>query len=84
MQTIEERVAHIEERNKRVELDKKWETSPARIISISIITYIFGTLAFVVLDNPKPLLNACIPVLGFMLSTLSLPFIKKVWSSYFT
>ena len=37
---IEERIKKIEDRNKRVELDKKWETSWTRRICIMIITYI--------------------------------------------
>ena len=37
---LEERVKKIEERNKRVELDKSWETSWTRKISIMILTYI--------------------------------------------
>ena len=37
---IEDRINKIEERNKRVELDKKWETSWTRKISIMILTYI--------------------------------------------
>ena len=37
---IEERINKIEERNKRVELDKKWETCWTRKISIMILTYI--------------------------------------------
>lgn len=35
---IEERIKKIEDRNKRVELDKKWETSWTRRICIMIIT----------------------------------------------
>jgi hypothetical protein len=35
MKTIEQRLAAIEERNQRVELDKKWETSWVRRISMS-------------------------------------------------
>ena len=37
---LEERVKKIEERNKRVELDKSWETSWTRKTLIMILTYI--------------------------------------------
>ena len=37
---IEERIKKIEDRNKRVELDKKWETSWTRKICIMVLTYI--------------------------------------------
>ena len=35
---LEQRIEKIEERNKRVELDKKWETSLTRKICIMILT----------------------------------------------
>ena len=37
---LEERIKKIEERNKKVELDKRWETSWTRKICIMILTYI--------------------------------------------
>ncbi len=79
METIEERLNKIEERNKRVELDKAWETSFTRILLVSIITYV---VAYFVLRNmgaSEPYLSALIPVLGFVLSTQSIPMLKKQW-----
>ena len=40
MKDIEIEIKEIKERNKRVELDKKWETSLTRKICIAILTYI--------------------------------------------
>ena len=37
---LEEEIKKIQERNKRVELDKAWETSWTRKICICILTYI--------------------------------------------
>ena len=37
---LREEIEKIKERNKRVELDKKWETSGLRRICICILTYI--------------------------------------------
>lgn len=79
METIEERLHKIEERNKRVELDKAWENSFVRILSISIITYIATIFILYSIGIPSPFLNAFIPVLGFILSTQSIPIIKKYW-----
>lgn len=79
MESIEQRLIKIEERNKRVELDKKWETSPVRILSVAIITYIIAVIALFMIKAPNPFLNALIPTLGFILSTQSLPFIKRLW-----
>ncbi len=79
MEELENRIALIEERNKRVELDKAWETSKTRWISIVIITYILATFVMYIIHVPKPYLNSIIPTLGYLLSVQSLPFIKKLW-----
>jgi len=83
MTVIEKRLGLIEERNKKVELDKSWETSLARKIVISILTYFTIVLFFFVAQLPKPLINSIVPTLGFVLSTLSLPFFKRIWIRYF-
>ena len=79
METTEERLNKIEERNRKVELDKAWETSFTRVFFISIITYFVALLVLYSLEANKPYLNAIIPVLGFILSTQSIPAIKKYW-----
>jgi len=79
METVEERLNKIEERNKRVELDKSWETSLIRILSVSIITYIVAFFVLFSMGVSKSYLSALIPVIGFILSTQSIPIIKKYW-----
>lgn len=76
-----ERVEKLEARNKRVEADKAWETSLARRLSIMALTYIVvaAYLQFVV--HISPWINALVPVIGFMLSTLTLSVIKNYWSN---
>lgn len=39
-ETLKKEIENIKERNKRVELDKKWETCWTRKICICILTYI--------------------------------------------
>lgn len=73
------RIDEIELRNKRVEIDKAWETSWTRRALISVLTYFTIVLFFDVADLPKPLINSIVPTTGFVLSTLSLPFFKKWW-----
>jgi hypothetical protein len=77
--TIEERLAKIEERNARVEAEKAWETSVTRVASIAILTYVFACGALVAIGNTAPFLNAGIPVLGYLLSTISIPAMKHWW-----
>ncbi len=77
---LEERIKKIEERNKRVELDKFWETSWTRKICIIILTYIIViTYSYLIREYNYVLLTSLVPVIGFTLSTLSLKAVRKIW-----
>jgi len=76
---LEKRVKNIEKRNKRVENDKAWETSYARRGLLIIFTYLSIGIYMAVIKVDRPWLNAIIPSLGFLLSTLTLPFFKNLW-----
>ena len=73
----------IKERNRRVEADKAWEISKTRRLIIAIITYFIVVLFLYLIEAPNPWLNALIPVFGFILSTLTLPLVKKWWMKKF-
>ena len=79
MRNLEKRIASIEKRNKRVELDKAWETSISRKVIIVILTYIVIVIFFFSMNFQKPFTNAIVPSLGFIISTFSLPYFKKKW-----
>ena len=80
LKEIEERLAKIEERNKRVELDKTWETSWTRKICIMILTYIVVIIySYLIRNIDNVFLSSLVPVIGFTLSTLSLSIVRKVW-----
>ena len=79
---FEQEIQKIHERNKKVELDKAWETSKTRKISIAVLTYLVVVMVMHSLELEKPFINAIIPTLGFMLSTFSLGFIKKFWERF--
>jgi len=79
---VKKRLTAIEQRNKKVELDKSWETSWSRKIIIAVLTYATIVLFFFVAQLPKPFVNSIVPTAGFVLSTLSLPFFKKLWINY--
>lgn len=79
MPSLEDRITTIEKRNKKVELNKAWETSFSRKISIAVLTYFVIVLFFVFAELPKPFINSIVPTMGFVLSTLSLPFFKRLW-----
>lgn len=79
MDSLEERVQKIEERNKAVELDKKWETSWERRLLIVIFTYVAIGIFLSVIHVEEPWLAAIVPAIAFTLSTLTMPFLKKMW-----
>ena len=73
-------IEKILKRNKKVELDKAWETSWMRKICVMILTYIVVVLySFSTNKINNIFLSSLIPVIGFILSTLSLNKIRKIW-----
>lgn len=77
---LEDEIIKIQERNKRVELDKKWETSWTRKICIMILTYIVVIIySNLIRNNNNIYLSSLVPVIGFTLSTLSLKLVRRIW-----
>lgn len=79
IQKIEKEISEIKERNRKVEADKAWETSVFRMVSILILTYLIASWVMYIINVKEYWLNALIPTLGYFLSTLSLPIVKKWW-----
>ncbi len=80
---LEKEILAIKNRNKKVEIDKAWETSWARKILLMTFTYLGIGFYLQAINIDKPWLNAIVPSIGFLLSTLTLPFFKKIWERYF-
>ncbi len=79
---LEKEIKKIQERNKRVELDKVWETSWTRKICIMILTYIVVIIySYVIRKYDNIFLSSLVPVIGFTLSTLSLKLVRKIWEN---
>ena len=77
---IEKEISAIKERNKKVELNKKWETSWTRRICIMILTYIVVIIySFSISKINNIFLSSLVPVIGFTLSTLSLNVVRNIW-----
>ena len=83
IQKIEGDVRALKERNARVEAEKAWETSYVRTFSVAAITYVVaaGVLYFIGAQNV--LLGALVPTVGYILSTQSLPAIRRWWIQKF-
>ena len=80
MEELKKELEEIKLRNKRVELDKKWETSYTRKICICVLTYIVVLIYSNMVNKSNNIfLSSLVPVIGFFLSTLSLKLIRKVW-----
>lgn len=79
MPDIEERLKVIEDRNTRVQMDKGWETSWTRRGLIAGITYVCAFILLNILGHEGAWKHALVPVMGYLLSTFSLPPIKKIW-----
>ena len=79
---LKKEIFAIKTRNKKVEMDKAWETSWTRKFILMIFTYLAISFYLRAINIDKPWLNAIVPSIGFLLSTLTLPFFKKIWEKY--
>ncbi len=79
IQGLKIEIEKIKERNRRVEDDKAWETSWFRRVLIAVLTYAVIVIFFFVAKLPEPFINAVVPTAGFILSTISVSFFKKIW-----
>ncbi|MAE13327.1 hypothetical protein CMO92_02070 [Candidatus Woesearchaeota archaeon] len=82
IEQLEKEINKIKDRNKRVEADKGWETSWTRKVLVALLTYIVVVIFFFAAGLPKPFVNSLVPTAGFVLSTASLPFFKRLWLKY--
>lgn len=83
VEQLEKEIEQIKERNLRVEIDKKWETSFTRRILLIIFTYLAIGIYLNAININNPWLNAIVPAIAFLLSTLTLPFFKRLWMRHF-
>ena len=79
MESLNQKIQQIEERNKKVEADKAWETSWTRRLLLTVFTYLAIGVYLWAIEIPWPWLNAIVPAAAFMLSTLTMPLFKKLW-----
>lgn len=75
----EKELQTLHERNARVEVDKAWELSWTRRLWIGGATFVVAGVWLAVIEDTYPWFKALIPSVGYLLSTLSLPFIKRRW-----
>ncbi len=83
IEDLKQEIDEIKSRNKRVECDKAWETSRSRKMLILVLTYIVIVIFFLVAKLPDPFVNALVPSVAFLLSTMTIPLFKKWWINKF-
>lgn len=81
---IQAELAALKQRNARVEADKAWEVSWARRLFLAAGIYLVAGLWLSAIVALNPWQNAIVPALGYLLSTLSLPFVKRWWQKRIT
>ena len=79
LEKLKEEIKAIKLRNQKVEASKTWETSLTRRTSVAVLTYVLVTLFFYITKVERPLQNALMPTLGFLLSTMTLDILKSKW-----
>jgi len=79
LESLQNEIEEIKARNKRVEADKAWETSWTRKLLVLALTYSVVVIFFFVAGLSAPFINAIVPSLAFVLSTLTVPAFKKWW-----
>lgn len=82
LEKLEADIAEIKKRNIRVASDKAWETSYTRRGLIILFTYLAIGFYLAAINVPRAWLNAIVPSVAFTLSTLSLPFFKRLWKKH--
>lgn len=82
LEALERRIQRLEDRNKRVEADKAWETSWNRRALLVLFTYVAVGAYLRAIAVPRPWLNAIVPAVAFMISTLTMPFFKRLWLKF--
>ncbi len=76
---LEENLEAIKKRNARVESNKAWEISWTRRLCIAVATYWIAVLYMQIVGLSHPFWGAFVPSGGYLLSTMSLLFIKNYW-----
>ena len=76
---LQKRIEKIEVRNARVELDKKWEISWTRRLTVAVLVCAVTFTLLTLINDQRPLLNTVVAFIGYMLSTLALGRVRIWW-----
>lgn len=82
LENLEKEIDKLKERNRRVEMDKAWETSLTRRGLLIVFTYLAIGFYLNAINVENPWINAVVPSIGFLLSTLTLSYFKNLWLKF--
>jgi len=77
--SLQREIEQLQERNNRVELDKKWETSFTRRISLAVLSYIATYIFLRIIHAENAEYGAIIPAGAFLLQQMTVSPLKKMW-----
>ena len=76
---VEKEIETVKKRNTRVEGEKAWEISAFRKVLLTGVTYVASAIVLKMIERERFLIEALVPAVGYVLSTLSLPALKRWW-----
>lgn len=79
MKELENKIQEIIARNKRVELDKRWETSSTRRLFLAILTFIAAYIFLQIIKVENAVYGAMVPTGAFLLQQMTISPLKKIW-----
>lgn len=86
LKSLDERVSHLEETVERIRLSgkysnlqKNWENSRIRVITVAVSMYVLTLTFMLILQVQNPIVSALLPTVGYMLSTNSIPLVRRIW-----
>lgn len=78
---LEDRVRLLEKRSRKSDLNKTWEISLTRRLTISLVLYVTAAMIFAMLLLPNWYACAVLPVSGYWLGSLSLWLMRDLWET---
>lgn len=79
IEVLQSEIEAIKERNRRVEMDKAWETSKTRTAFVALSSFILIYIAMKLVGADHPLSNALISTVAYLLSTSTYGILKSWW-----
>ncbi|MCF7905583.1 hypothetical protein K9L63_00090 [Candidatus Gracilibacteria bacterium] len=81
MENLKHEIETIKERNNRVELDKKWETSWTRRIFLAVLSYVATYIFLRIIHAENAVYGAMIPAGAYLLQQMTVRPLRAFWEN---